>query len=605
MTHLPRHFVSPAIAMLSLSTIVIPAPVMAATYAQSMARVQSYVRANQIAEAESALQVVDRRFPNNPEVRAQLMRLACRREAFELGNSYRLPASKNTELQDAVTYCATEQQYATAHALMQQGLPAQAIDMLKPLMQQEKEGYRAGLLLAQAYLANHQPDSAEALYLEMARRYPADAIALQKQAERLRNDRELITPQDSLARGDLSAAINEAAALYASGHDRYRSGLLLAKAYIAQHQFDAAASTYRSLANLYPADQDLPKLAAQASEMHALSVAKNLLDRGNNAEAVAYLAPIYPTLTDRYQGGLLLIQGYRALGVKTKVAELTSALARDYPADTSLPPMAVMADLADAQQDAASARYASLSTPQQVQVLTALGGNGDRLSRRSITLVGAIGNSDAGRGSDQAGGIRLRLTSRIGALTASTTRAHRFGQYASEYGIGYGTDLGGGTTGEIAYTRSPNGTFLARQSFSLALSHRLTVVDLYASVRHLIYTNSVADVLYAGIGKQLTATAALRTGLFYVPQTSAYSLLIGGDWIDANGDKLFATATAGRAGEQTGFRDSVIRTAGYSLLLGKLTNLPNQTAFQTSVSYEHRAGLFNRLGLNVDLTKGW
>ena len=604
MSNLRQHFLTPAIVLLSLS-IATQSGAMAATYSESMTRVQSYLRLNRTTDAESLLKSIDRQFPGNPEVHALQMRLACRRAAFEEGVALQLSASKNKEMQEAIQYCAAEQQYAKAQSLMAQQLPEPAIAILAPLAQQEKQGYRAGLALAQAYLDNHQADKAEALFSELAQRYPADAADLRKQAERLRNDRLVTVPEASLSSGDSAEAINQARVLYESGNDTYRTGMLLAKAYSDQHQFAAAATVYQSLAKLYPNDQDLPKLYAQATELQAFALVKSMLDRGDNVGAVAYLAPIYPTLSDRYQGGLLLMQAYRALGDKAKVAELTSTLARDYPADSSLAPMAVLAEVADSQQEAASARYAALSKPQQVQVLTALGGNNDRLSRGSITLSGAVGHADANRGDDQAAGIRLRLTSRIGTISAVATRAHRFGQDANEVGLGFSTDLGNGNAGEIAFTRSPSRTFLARESFSLALSHSLATFDLYGSVRHLIYANSVADVLYAGIGKQLTATTALRTGIFFVPQTSAYSLLLGGDWIDGNGDKLYATVTAGRAGEQTGFRDSILRTAGYSLQLGKIINFPNQFALQGSIGYEHRAGLFNRLGINVDMTKGW
>lgn len=598
--------------MLSLA-MAVPSQAREETYGDAMKAIQSQLRANQMSAAEAALLRLDRRFPRNPEVTAMRMRLACQRKDFEAAGAFKsqlgMANSANADLRDATAFCATEQQLAQAEKYLTQGAAAQAISILLPLAQQEKAGYRAGRMLATAYLANNQPNEAEALFTQLAARYPADATDLLRQAERLQNDRALIAPQASFAAGDLPATIAASKSLFdaarASGRDSYNSGILLARAYTDDRQFDAAASVYTTLAKQYPNDQDLAQLARQASELHSLSTAKSLLDRGDNAAAVAYLTPIYPTLADRYQAGLLLIQAHRALGNKTKVAELTATLAHDYPADTSLPPAVVTTALADAQYTVAADRYAGLTPEQRVQVLTELGGNGDRLSRRSITLFGAVGSSDANRGEDALGGIRLKLASQIGTITASAARVQRFNQYANEFGLGFSTSLGRNTSADVGYTHSTGAGFLARQSITLALSHSLATLDLYGSVRHLIYPTTVADVLYAGIGKQLSATTSMRAGVFYVPQSNAYSVLGGVDLIDANGDKTFATITAGRAGEQTGFRDSVLRSASYSLLLGRLLNFSNQTSLLGSVNYEHRAGLFNRLGMNLELTKGW
>lgn len=593
-----------AVGALSLSMMAATAAI-AENYAAAMAAIQSQLRANQPAAAESALTRLARRFPRNPEVAAMRVRLACARQDFASARQLGLVNSVSTDLRDAVAFCATEQQYGQAQDALTQRVPAQAITILLPLVQQEKEGYRAGRMLAGAYVANNQPNEAEALYRQLAARYPADATDLLQQADRLQNDSALIAPQNLFAAGDFPAAIASAKTLFDTGHDTYRTGMLLAKAYAADRQYDAAASTYAALAQQYPNDQDLPVLAQQNSEAHRLTVAKGLLDRGDYVATVAYLEPIYPTLSDRYQAGVMLLQAYRVTGNKTKAAQLSATLARDYPADPSLAPAAVTAAVADAQYAAAVDRYAQLTPSQQAMVLTEFGGNGDRLSQRSITLSGAVGNSDGNRGVDTQGGIRLKFASQIGTVTASAARVRRFGQSANEFGVGFGTALGHSSSGEIAYTRSTGGNFLARQSITLALSHSLATLDLYGSVRHLIYPSTVADVLYAGIGKQLTANSVLRAGVFYVPQSNAYSMLGGVDWIDVNGDKSFVTVTAGRAGEQTGFRDSILRSASYSVVLGRLLNFSNQTSLLGSVNYEHRANLFNRLGMSLELTKGW
>ena len=198
MSNSRQHLKTPAIALLSLS-IMTQSPATAATYAESMARVQSYLRANRVADAESALRSIDRQFQGNSEVRALQMRLACRRAAFEEGLALRLPVSSSKDLQEAVLYCTSEQQYAKAQSLMAQQQPDLAIAVLLPMVQHDKDGYRAGLALAQAYLANHQPDQAEALFSELAQRYPSDAAELRQQAERLRDDRLVAVPQASLA----------------------------------------------------------------------------------------------------------------------------------------------------------------------------------------------------------------------------------------------------------------------------------------------------------------------------------------------------------------------------------------------------------------------
>ena len=603
-----RRSLSTMIGIISLSMAVTPAAFAkpaGQTYAAAIQTIQAQLRANELSAAETALARLDRRFPRNPEIASMRIRLACQRQDFVAGRNVGSAVPRTQDVRDALAFCHTEEQYAQAQKSMTQGAPAQAIATLLTLMQQDKEGYRAGRLLASAYLANAQPDEAEALYRQLARRYPADAADLMQQAERLQDDRAVLAPQASLAAGDLAAAIASAKTLYDAGRDRYRTGLLLAKAYSDNRQFDAAASVYDALTQQYPNDQDLRQLAQQAREQHIFATTKTLLDNGDSAAAIAYLEPLYPTLAERYQAGLMLNQAYRATGQKSKAADMSAMLARDYPSDPSLAPAAVTAALADAQYAAANDGYAALTQPQRLQVLTELGGNGDRLSRRSIAVFGAVGSSDNNRGEDGLGGIRLKLASAIGTATVSAARVRRFGQDANDFGLGFSTSLGNRTSADVGYTRSTGANFLARQSITLALSHSLATVDLYGSVRHLIYSNKVADVLYAGIGKPLTANTSMRAGLFYVPQSGAYSVLGGLDWIDANGDKTFATVTAGRAGEQTGFSDSIVRSASYSIVLGRLLNFANQMSLLGSMNYEHRAGLFNRLSMSLELIKGW
>lgn len=602
-TSLNRSF-SIVVGVLSLSMTAAP-KAFAESYDAAMKTIQSQLRMHQVSAAEAALTRLAQRFPRNPEVLAMRMRLACTRQDFTAAHQFGEENPASDELRDSVTFCATEQHYVRAQNYLAQHLPAQAITTLMPLVQQKNEGYRAGRMLASAYVANNQPEKAEALYRQLAQRYPADASDLLHHAEQLYDDSALIAPQKYLAAGDFAAAISSAKPLFDSGHDRYRTGLLLAKAYAGDRQFGAAASTYEALAQNYPNDHDLSILAQQNRQAFVVANAKNLIDRGENAAAVAYLEPYYPALTDRYQAGLLLLQANRAMGNKSRVAALTTALAHAYPADTSLAPAAVVAAVADGQFTAALDGYARLAPSQQALVLTEFGGNGDRLSQRSITLIGAVGSSNAHRGQDEQGGVRLKLASQIGTVMASAVRVRRFGQSANEFGVGFGADLGHRSSGEIAYTRSTGSTILARQSITLALSHSLAMLDLYGSVRHLIYSTAVADVLYAGISKPLAAHSALRAGVFYVPQSNAFSILGGIDSIDGHGDKSFVTVTAGRAGEQTGFRDSVLRSATYSVALGRLLNFSNQMSLLGSVNYEHRAGLFNRLGTNLELTKGW
>ncbi|MHB8166912.1 MAG: YaiO family outer membrane beta-barrel protein [Sulfuricella sp.] len=522
-----------AYALVAIVPLFGAAPALAVTapatgYDQQIRALNRAIRVHDDVLADRLMQGLRRQYKDNPEVTAIWLRMQCSRGDFKPYDSIGKQAahgSRNAELEQALQSCQQMQRLAQAQQQLDSGDAAAAIRIAQPLYASGPDPYRAGLILAKAYVASHQTAQAQKVYADLAQRYPKDT-ELAAQAGLLRSEMDLTQAQQQLGSGDAVAAIRIAQPLYASGPDPYRAGLILAKAYVASHQTAQAQKVYADLAQRYPKDTDLA------------------------AQSVVLLAQTH-------------------------------------------------------QSRAANQAFQALTPDQKHTVLAALADDDRALYPYSLTINGGRASSSGNLPGDDDSGLHLRIDTRLGAVVGDIEHAHRFGQSAISYGAHYYQAIGAGYGGEIAVSHSPSGTFLARDSLTLALSKDLDRVSLYASVRHLIYANAVANVLFGGVGLQIDNNLTLKTGLFYVPETSAYSIMLAPIWQGADGSRTFAYLTAGMAGEQLGVAGSVLRTPSYSIKVGHAMNVNRDVTLMGDIFYEHRAGLYNRSGIEFAGTKRW
>jgi YaiO family outer membrane protein len=482
--------------------------------------------------------------------------------------------------------------------------PARALALAEPLYRSGEDPYGSGLVVAEAEVGLHHPGRAEGVYRALARRYPADR-ELGREALALRVGRTL-----ALARSDLSAheparALALAEPLYRSGEDPYGSGLVVAEAEVALHHPGRAEAVYRALARRYPADRELGREALALEVDRKLTKAREALSAHEPGRALALAEPLYRSGEDPYGSGLVVAEAEVALHHPGRAEAVYRALARRYPEDSSLAVAAVVAHVQAGHPGEAQSELRELSPAARSAVFNSLGSALTRLYGRFVTVDGGVAESTGAYPGDNQFGLRGGFPTSVGNFVVSAQRYHRFGETAEDFGVDFYTALGAGYAGELSVGYSPNDTFLANESFGAALSKSLGVVSIEGSIRHLIFSGAVANVLFGGVGFYPGPGLHVETGLYYVPETRAYSVLVAPEWFHGGLNRTYLYLTAGEAGEVLVVQNSILRTPSYGVRLGEVFELSHRFSLNVALFLDHRSGLYDRRGIYLSLTRRW
>ena len=372
----------------------------------------------------------------------------------------------------------------------------------------------------------------------------------------------------------------------------------------ARHQYQEYERFVRNEGRARPIPEMKHALRVCRNDL-ALDGAQRLLGQGDAVGAIRIAAPLYASGPDPYRAGLILARAYVANHEEPRAAQLYSELARRYPRDPGLARQAVLASVHARRYQDARSIYATLPRTQQRSVLADLDSNYDLIYPDSIAiLVGRAHASGIAPSEDYYEGLRAKLALASGTLVGDAIRAHRFGENADSYGANYYFRIGHGYSGECAVSYSPSNTFLAHESAAFALTKDYRYYALYGGVRRLVFSTVSANVFFGGVALDVNRKLTIRTGIYYVPQTSAYSYLFAPQWTQ-DGNKTFLYLTAGMAGEQLNVSGAILRTPSDSVKLGRIQQITSTIALEGDVFYEHRSGLYDRSGVDVSLIKRW
>ena len=543
-------------------------------YGAGLLLAQAYLRDDQPRKAQRVYAELVARYPQSQELAAQAQALAA------------------------------DDQLNDAQRQLNDGDAIGAMRITLPLYTAGADPYRAGLLLAQAYQLNNQPADAQKIYLALAARYPNDA-ELEAHVNAIEADQQLSVAERELDAGHGDAAIRLASPLYASNTDPYRAGLVLARARMSDGDTEHAQQIYADLAQRFPND---PELGAQARSLQSemqLRDARRQLDDGHEADAIKIAAPLYASGPDYYGAGMVLAQAYLRDQQADQAQKVYAELTTRYPQDEELKVLSVTSLVQANQPDAARQALHALPPEQQLAVMNVLGPRIRTLYPNSVTIGGTRASSSHGMPGDDDANMQLAVAAGGGTIVANINHAHRFGEAATAYGMGYVRSIAAGYTGEIDVAHSPSDTFLPRYSFTFGLTKDFSTFSVDGGLRHLVFANTVVNVLSAGATPQITPQLQMRAGALYVPETNAYSFVLEPVWTHVNGDRTYAYLTGGKAGEEISVSQGILKSTTYSLLLGHTFNLTRTVSLTGDAFYEHRAGLYNRWGCDLSIAKRW
>lgn len=295
--------------------------------------------------------------------------------------------------------------------------------------------------------------------------YPELAQAI----SRCHQEQAVSDSEAALQRGDAPAAIRLVSPFYPNGPDPYRAGVILARAYEAEHKPAKASALYRSLARRYPSDRELSTQANKLQAELALSRARRQLTRGHAAKAIAGAQPFYPNGPDAYTAGLILAHAYAARRDLRAEATIYTSLAKKYPNDKGLMVAATVSNAEAGRAAAAKADLHRLNASQRHAVFLSLGPGINRLYGNFVTISGSAASSTSPYPADHTFGIQEGTATAVSTFVASLQQTHRFAQTANMYGLNYYTSLGSGYSGEASFDYSPPNAILAREAIGLSL----------------------------------------------------------------------------------------------------------------------------------------
>lgn len=558
--------------------------------------------------AEALLQSLHKRYPGNGEVLALLVRSDC--EQGRYASAKRLYAGipvrrRQSELKTAVGRCRHRREFEQAREALAHGHPGHALAIATPLYAADVNRYRAGLIVASAYMRLGRIAKAAGIYESLHRRYPGDS-ELGNEARRLREIEAISTAKKIFSQGNTRAAIAEVKPVYDNPRSIYRldAGALLASAYSAQGDTVRALKVYRALLASHPGDPALSKPYARVRTKALIERANALIAHKSYAEAISLLKPHYQASSPNYAIGMALASAYRRSGKPGTAASVYRALQRTYPDDHELPELRLRTLLAARRYPAAVRLYNALDSGREKAVAASLGYEARRLYLYSASVGAQLVKDSNGYPNEQLYELRLKAVTRAGTFVGHIQNEHRFNLSAENYRLDYYYRLSQGWYGYLSYAHSPDHSFLAKNDYTLSLDKVIGPVTVMGSFRHLAFTQSSAAVYFAGLGFYPASRLQLIAGAFYVPQTSGYSLMLEPVWYLGNGE-AYAYFTAGQIGEQLNVSGGVKRTASYSIRLGRRLDITPRFGISMEAFYEHRSSLYNRTGLGLYLTWRW
>lgn len=544
-------------------------------YASGLLLAQSYSKSNEFAKAEKIYVDLSRRYPADEDLK-------------KLAEAYRVRKSLDV-----------------ARKRLNDGDYHGAILIASSLYKQKMDVYGAGLIMASAYFRSGRIRKAAAIYGELHSRFPEDR-EISRQSQKLEEMIAISRAKTSLSQGDTSAAIASLTPIYenvASSY-RYDAGMLLASAYMDEVHPNRALGIYARLLKSRPGDASLKGKYDQLREKEVVGKANSLMGPGDYAAAISVLEPYYHASAPRYGIGMTLGRAYTGNHEPDKAASVYASLQRAYPSDKEFPELRLQALLAARHYPEASKIYRSLGPAQRKSVANNLGYQARHLYLYSATVGGQYVKDSNGYPDERAYELRLKAVTDVGTFVGHYEKDSRFGGSADNYRLDYYYSLHHGWYGYLSYAHSPQSTFLADNDYTLAVNKVVGGFTLMASYRHLAFSRASANVYFGGVGFYPASRLYLVTGAFYVPRTSAYSLMVEPVWLLGNG-QVYAYLSAGQAGEQFNVNGAVTRAASYSIRIGRRLDITPRLGLAMEGFYEYRAHLYSREGIGIYLTWRW
>jgi YaiO family outer membrane protein len=364
--------------------------------------------------------------------------------------------------------------------------------------------------------------------------------------------------------------------------DPYTTGWLYARALEAQGQRDQAEALYGKLAARYPADGDFARQRDRLQAARQAVTARASLDES--------LRQVRAREAER---------GF--LAAAAMLADLRSR----FPDEPGLAVREVANLAAGNDGPRARAAYARLDSSGQQAAQAAMGGSLDALYPDSLTVSVGGARYDRDSPDDAVQSVSWTRARQGRAITLAAERQQRFAQSSSSFAATLDTRLAPGYDGAFSASWSPQGRFLPEYSVAADVGRYTGAGRAYVAVRHLSFENSSATLIAPGFLWEASERFRLDTRVYWVPRSDSWSVVVAPQWFTTGGHRTTLTMSGGMASEQLDIAGGTLRASTYSGRLAQRWRLGARWSVGGDLFHEHRSGLYNRSGANLQAVYSW
>ncbi|PKY10508.1 hypothetical protein B1757_09475 [Acidithiobacillus marinus] len=472
----------------------------------------------------------------------------------------------------------------------------EALAEAKEKYQRNQNSYAAGLLYSRALLANQQLEMAIGVLQELSKKYPGNS-EIESLILKYGNYKKIKELESFFEKKEYEKSINIGQNLFYQGVDSYRSGMIVAQSEFRLGHYQKSIQIYEELIKKYPEDNSLIKEKKNIEMQMVASQASLLVKEGHWIRAVDIASPYFERSENPDKNiGLILAKAYMQGKKEKKAMDIYAYLIKKYPQDADISLDYMNALLTEYHDQQALEFYNALPVKSKSKVFHILGENLSHYYTNYIMTYGGAAASTKNYPVDNEVGIAVNKTFKKSALYLSVSRWNRFHQDATRIEGIYYFELKNGYDAYVGGEYSPENNFLAHYGFLAGLSKSIKNINIYGGIRQLEFTALSATVLSLGARYYFVEPVSLGLTLYYVPKTTAYSIMLSPEWNFNTKNRLYGNISWGMAGENLGVNLGILNTPSINLLVGDSYRVVPHIEVGVQGFLEYRKALYNRVG---------
>jgi len=495
------------------------------------------------------------------------------------------PTEENAKQMNSVRVAAEMEEIDN---LLQAGDVIGAEGRLESMYRTGSAHYDSGLRLASLYLSKKNYPAALRILGELHRLYPNDPGIEARYIEALYFDGKV---EDAMAAAQVAHLRNPS-----------NSELLAVRARICYwtKQYDEAVDAYRMFLQLKP-DGEMEKELKQVSLTRDLAVIDELTRAGDKEGVLKRLLHLYQSGNASHEAGCRLGILYLHEKRYEEALQLFTELHRSYPDDNGIEVFRIEAMILTDRIGQAQDELEGFTEAKRTDLATEHEDLFYRVRRNYLKISGE--HEHFTKGNKDGNEFMVEVARRVGMATLAPRYSHvsRFGLNNSRIGLDVSTKVGesGGRWGYLAFSFSPDASFLPEWTAGGALYQGYRNFEFFAGYTRMSFSNSGVDIFSPGVIASLPAAVSLEGKLYLVPSRGSVTGSLRVLWEPGHKIKSFYNLAIGQSAETIVEERDVEKIMTYSQRFGVEYRFRSDLSVGAELSHSVRERLYNTTGMTL------